>query len=60
MILDFLRKQVQSFKWRSWTFPCILIEKVEALEEKGLFKLNELKALGWNALHSVWNVLQLR
>lgn len=59
-ILDFLRKQVQSFKWRSRTFPCILIGKVEALEEKGLFKLNELKALGWNALHSVWNVLQLR
>lgn len=31
----------------------MLIEQVEALEEKGLLKLNELKALGLNALQPI-------
>lgn len=48
-----LRKQEQPFEWRSWTFLCMLIDEVEALEENGLFKLNELKALVLNALQSI-------
>lgn len=49
----FLRKQEQPFEWRSRSFQRMLIELVEALEEKALLKLNELKALGLNALQPI-------